>query len=985
MNNIFKVVWYSVLGNSVVASECAKSKSVLAKKIVLVGTGLALMEFSYAQGCSFGNTNILNNTTCEQAIVLENASGQYAVNNLIIDAQKAHNGDHWVKEGALALINTTSNQGITLDVNELTLKNGRSAAGVYLALRDHAEGDLELNFTGKNTVDLFNGSDTLIILENFSDKGGNAVITVAQDAILNVVNKGKHGGVQSGIADALEVNSHYGDAKINFLGQGTIETNNGNAIFARVMEGSGRVLINLDNSNINITVKNNQNFLKPHEEGVHGVSAAINKSGDLNSNITINSLATISISGNGIGIFAKNEGKGQTTINNDGKITSDSYGIYLMQEKSTELALLANNAEVIATTGKSGIFFETNGQGILNFGAQSKIQGGSESGVFLSKGKNILTNAGKISAQNDLAIKSTSRDDSSVVNSGTIIGRIVADSKMNFINAKSGVFELRHVENDIKNVAVSDFSGGNIDNQGTIKFASATVQDTNPVGELTVPAVNNISISQTGVSQAHLMGVAEFKHSGIIDLRGEGKSGNILKISGQSGSLGTFITNGGEIYLTTTLNKGAEDSRSDMLILDNVKKGSDASKIYITKIEESSVKTEAHGIRLIQTLGTQDNNAFELGGAVTYGLYEYKLAAIDTNTKGEQGFYLVNYIPKAPIEPGKPVDPLDSNGLIGQNGPVELLKSPVVGAYLGMQYATANMFNQNILDRRDNVREPDETVWGRIQYNEAKTKHMSNTQSLKIENTLIQLGWDLYQDQNEERGKVFGIYAGYGHSDVKNRSLQTGTSAKGIVDGYQLGAYYSWFKQDDVGPYIDMWGHLAKYRNKFKGATYGDQASSDSTSYNGHGFSVSIEAGHGFIVGQSDDNNTSWVLEPHAQVTYHYIKMKNMVDSTGTRFNNNKAKGFDTRLGARFYGYRDNNDSLRPYVEVNWLHNGMDNAIHVNGIKESNHIGRNIWELKVGAQGHVSKDISIFAHVGYQKGKNKFKNTELQIGFNYNF
>ncbi|GAA5101792.1 autotransporter outer membrane beta-barrel domain-containing protein [Wohlfahrtiimonas larvae] len=974
MNSVFKVIWCAVTQRCIVVSELAKSKSKSkSSSPMIMGTMAILISMSYAQSCEFDANGVMQDSTCLRSVLVTDAVGEYKVSNVIMDAQKNHDGGYWIQDGAIALLNTADQGDVSLSVDGLNLINNNFASGVYVSLRDTAEGNLALDFSGENNVVLGKLADTAVMLENFSEKGGNSTITIHRDATLNVKNYAVFGGEDSSIADAIESNTHHGDASIYFLGKGLIETNNGNAIFARVLEGTGNVNILLDNPDINIEVENSKSKVHIHEEGVHGVSAAINPKGDKDSKITIDTAANIKVTGSGVGIFSRNEGLGETTIINRGNVVSDAYGIYLIQYKSQGAATIMNNGIVDASNGQSAIVLSTNQQGVLNFGQNSVLKGGSEAGVFLAEGSNQLNNEGKISAKNDLAIRSTSQLDSSITNSGTITGRILADAKMDFVNEKGGVFELRHVENDTKNVAVSNFAGGNIDNQGTIKFVKSNATQVDKTGELAVPGVNNISVSETGIVQAHLAGVNEFKHSGIIDLRGEGLSGNVLKISGHNGAMGTFIANGGDILLSTTLNKGAEASRSDMLILDNVQLGDAASNIYITKIEESEVQTEAHGIRLIQTLGTQDNRAFKLGNAVTYGLYEYKLSAVDTNGNGEQGFYLVNFDPTKPTDPEVPIDPS------------ELLKNPVVGAYLGMQYAAANMFNQNILDRRDNVRKPDETVWGRIQYNETKTKHMENTQSLKIENTLIQLGWDLYQDQNEERGKVFGIYGGYGYSDVKNRSLQTGTKTDGRVHGYQLGAYYSWFKQDDIGPYIDMWGHLAKYRNKLKSATYEGQRTAGSTSYNGHGFAISIEAGHGFIVGQSDDNNTSWVLEPHAQVTYNYIKMKNMVDGTGTRFRNNKAKGLNTRLGARFYGYRDNNDALRPYVEMNWLHNGMDNAIYVNNMKESSRIGRNVWEMKVGAQGHVSKDISLFAHVGYQKGKNKFKNTELQIGFNYNF
>ena len=54
-------------------------------------------------------------------------------------------------------------------------------------------------------------------------------------------------------------------------------------------------------------------------------------------------------------------------------------------------------------------------------------------------------------------------------------------------------------------------------------------------------------------------------------------------------------------------------------------------------------------------------------------------------------------------------------------------------------------------------------------------------------------------------------------------------------------------------------------------------------------------------------------------------------------------------------------------------------------MKVSSRIARNAGELKLGFQGNISKDLSISAHIGFQKGKENYKRTEAQVVFNYNF
>lgn len=516
---------------------------------------------------------------------------------------------------------------------------------------------------------------------------------------------------------------------------------------------------------------------------------------------------------------------------------------------------------------------------------------------------------------------------------------------------------------DTKKVAISWFNDGTINNKGVIQLMAVNGLANDITGEYTPDGA--VSSIKEGIQHGQLLGVREFRNSGVLDLLGSGLSGNVMVISGSdiagTNGNGIFITDGGTLKVSTTLNEGGIVSRSDMLVVDNLKKGTGPTAIDLTIATGSKdEKTIDNGIQIVKTLDTQDKGAFTLLNPVTYGRYEYLLYGNDA-VGIENGYYLRNKLDDF-------VDPIN---------PPKYLPNPNIGVYLGNQYAAADMFSQNILDRRDNVRVPDQTVWGRVQYNELKTNHINNTQKLKIENTLIQLGIDLYQDH--EKGQIAGVYAGYGKSDVTNISRLTGTKAEGSVDGFQLGAYYSWMPQENQGPYVDVWGHYATYRNKLHGKTQRGLEKK----YDGYGFAVSAEAGYGFVIDES--SYTKWVLEPHAQVTYNHINMDDFTDHNNTRFSNNKGKGFDIRLGARFYGYHPDDNGVLPFVELNWLHNGMDNAIYVNGHKEDSRIGRNVGELKLGLKGNLSKESSIFAHVGLEKGGNKYQRTKFQIGFNYNW
>jgi outer membrane autotransporter protein len=76
---------------------------------------------------------------------------------------------------------------------------------------------------------------------------------------------------------------------------------------------------------------------------------------------------------------------------------------------------------------------------------------------------------------------------------------------------------------------------------------------------------------------------------------------------------------------------------------------------------------------------------------------------------------------------------------------------------------------------------------------------------------------------------------------------------------------------------------------------------------------------------------------------------------------------------------------LLPFVEANWLCNGMDNEVVLNGDKESSDIGKNIDELKIGLQGNVNDSSSLFIHFNVQKGSHDYQQIGGQVGYNYNW
>lgn len=286
------------------------------------------------------------------------------------------------------------------------------------------------------------------------------------------------------------------------------------------------------------------------------------------------------------------------------------------------------------------------------------------------------------------------------------------------------------------------------------------------------------------------------------------------------------------------------------------------------------------------------------------------------------------------------------------------------------------MFSHTLLDRRYSAHAPEQTLWVRANYHQSENRVLNGKQHLETDTSLLQIGADLLKHQNI----VAGIYGGYGHSNIDNTSRQTGTTGEGSVTGYQIGLYGSWMPDETQGPYVDLWGYYAWFDNKLGGKAQ----NYTSTNYDGHGYALSVEAGYGIGLWQLTDGS-SWVLQPHAQLTYTHLNTDAFHDSSLTYYSDNSASGMRTRLGARLYGNPSDSQAkgLSPFVELNWLHNSVDSAVSLNGQHVASDIAKNVGEIKIGVQSTLASNLRLWGHMGLQRGSDHYKQHELQIGLGW--
>lgn len=785
------------------------------------------------------------------------------------------------------------------------------------------------------------------------------------DARIVLENKGKL-TTKGDSSDGVRAESEKGGISISNKADIKIQSNNGKGIFANSQNG-GAIFIDNNTGSIVVGGAGNTN-------SAIGITARANNGGDA----TVISAGDISALGNAssLGIEAKT-GSGLAAVEfGHGEITGSGAGIAVSSngQSTGKSSVLLDKNGIISADG-FGVISQSFGGNTLVTDEASIIRSGAgvQIGAQDSGAINQFEHSGLIETLSDLAISENSGAgvQTFINNYGTIYGNIdtsASSGNIHFSNYSPNSWNIRNYFDsdgdgvkDTKAVAVSNFGAGysELTNAATGTVRLAVVNDntnTDTTGEYTPRFTATPSIRQNGIVQGQLLNLDVLRNAGTIDLSANNKAGDVLVVSGGTtpgvNGGGVYISDGGVLKLNTTLNSGGPFSESDILAVDNVKLGSGATQVDISpSIWSTGGKTVGNGIKVVEVQGTSDPLAFVLKHPVTSGAFDYYLA----QGIGDQSWYLRNDYTAA------------------------------VGGYLSNQYAAATMFNMNIHDRRDNVRDTDSTLWVRLNHNDLSTRMLDNSQKSDIQTTLIQMGADVLK----KGSIVAGVYAGYGNSSSSIKTHSSFSNASGKVDGYHIGAYASWLPEENKGPYVDLWGYYGWYKNKLDS----NRHLIGKDKYDSKGWSLSAEAGYGFAVMEFSDGKT-WIIQPHAQLIYTHLKTDDFVSKVGTesletatgysRFHGSKSSGVLTRLGARTYWtIPAGNKGLSPFAEVNWLHNGIDNKVKVLYDLVDSKIGKNAIEVKLGAQGQVTNRMSVWGQIGGQHGSSDYSRYDIQFGLGW--
>ncbi len=555
----------------------------------------------------------------------------------------------------------------------------------------------------------------------------------------------------------------------------------------------------------------------------------------------------------------------------------------------------------------------------------------------------------------------------------------------------------------LSNMNVSGFSG--LATAGTLADATLSLSQVNAYGDVSVLSggtlamaldngsymrgvINGASVTLTDIASTWDItsdsAVNGLKNSGSLRFTDPGNvtfSGRTLTVNGD------YVGNNGTLTLYSQL--GDDASATDRMVVT----GNTLGHTYLGINNAGGLGGETvDGIRVI-SIGGQSDGQFTLNGRVGYGGYEYFLYQGDRSGNGGDWYLRSEYTPPNP-NPNPNPTPTPNPSPSGKGAVIE----PEVAIYAGNQAVANTLFNLRLHDRmgepqftsqRQNSAEFAEFMWLRVVGSHQKSQLADGRLKLKTNASVVQLGGDIARWSHNGQDRVhLGAMAGYGNAQLRSGSQQSGYSAKGEVDGYNVGLYATWYGNKDLqqnGLYVDSWVQ----HNWFSNDVNGDRRST--ISYDSKGFSASVEAGYSQKIGEFQDGR--WFVQPQAQIIWSGVHADGVNDGRGSVIDSNNQDYWQSRIGLRTYlqGTSPANRAqiFQPFIEANWLHNSRNYGTDYRMAQGTRHYesdtSKDMAEVKAGLEGKVSESLTVWGNVGHQFDAQHYQRTEGTLGIKYQF
>lgn len=486
-------------------------------------------------------------------------------------------------------------------------------------------------------------------------------------------------------------------------------------------------------------------------------------------------------------------------------------------------------------------------------------------------------------------------------------------------------------------------------------------------------ANSNYKVSSGGIMDlaGYSQTLGNVTNAGCIRFRteaiGSGQSHNQLIIDGN------LHLDGGEFIYDTVLND--DSSATDYLLVT----GNTSGTGYIRVLNAGGIGSETlDGIKIVEILGQSDGEFVKAPNhRIVAGIYEYDVARGTPTTRAggdNNHWYLTS---------------------VGSNG--EKIVRPEVSAYSANLAMSNTLFTHSMHDRlgepqyveslQGQVQNPT-SLWLRIIGGHTRSRDTTNYQlKTQTNRVVVQGGGEIagWSNGGLDRGHL-GLMFGYGKANSNSDSIRTLHRARGSVDGYSAGVYGTWYSNDaeKTGLYVDSWAQYNWFKNEVKGDYIGSEK------YDSDGVVMSLETGYTFKV-MDQARNKKGFIQPQAQIVWMNVKADDHKEGNGTRVSGSGNGNVMTRLGVRAYlqGYHmmdDGKDRIfQPFVETNWIHNTKAFGTELNGQKVEQKGTRNQVELKLGLEGQLNKQLTVWGNVSERLGGNGYGDTSGVIGVKYAF
>lgn len=442
-------------------------------------------------------------------------------------------------------------------------------------------------------------------------------------------------------------------------------------------------------------------------------------------------------------------------------------------------------------------------------------------------------------------------------------------------------------------------------------------------------------------------------------------------------TLNRYASTAGTMLLTSAL--GGDGSPSDRLVIDGGS-ATGATSLRIVNAGGKGALTQ-EGIRVIEAIngGSVPAGTFVLAGRAVAGPYEYHLFRGGLADPDDGNWYLRSQRMPDPPPPPDPPNPPDPPAPPAPPSPPRPTYRPEVPAYIANEHAAASLFLHSLHDRMGELSFSSAPAgWLRLVGKTAESGSRGNDYSARADTVILHGGGDLV------RGSLFGtadrlhLGAMFGYGNVRTDGLAAGNQARarGEVNGYGAGMYATWFGHaaSDLGPYVDSWFQYTWFDSNVRG----DQL--PRVGYHSQAWNVSVEGGWALPLAQ-----TSWRVEPQAQVVWLRHRGVSVTEPGGTQINGGDTKGVVTRLGVRVFQTleREEGGKLQPYATLNWWHDQASTSVGFSDTVLGQLFPRDRYELKLGIGARLARGWSSWGNVGGQWGGQGYRQYALRLGARY--